>query len=474
MSTPESNEPPVVELAVEPRRHRARVGIAVAVAVLLVGGVLALALWPEGEPSPTAVLAEVREFVDDSRTATFEVLSESSTEPDAGDVGHSSTSRSRATGRLRLPDAAYAQIEDGDWVTELISIGNDQYTREAGDTHELQDTQWVKWSVPEAGDDGATDGAAPPGAALEHMVVDTATSVLSSLSAGTVTELDVLLDRLKDPERLDGNRIRATATVADLVPDEMQRTVEEMQAQFETETAADDESVDLDPQFPSFDARVTATIEYGPEGRLDVLELQLVDDTDDERSTHRDVIRFADWGKPVSIEPPSADRIDETPHVDEEKLAKVQQRYPVFAATAPPDGWKLLSLYVEDRDEESETCESVSVEYGREDDQDAASEEDPPAIEVVTVEPGCTWLNDNLPDMSTARQVRVGTFTARLIADAEDNYFTFLSEGLTAVLDIRGTTVVAASNLPEAQFLQVLRTLAPIDLARQPIAAAPV
>lgn len=480
MSTQGIAEPAVLDLSAEPSGGKQRSwqypALVVAVVVTLLGGVLALVMSREGEPTPTEALAEVREFVKDARTATFVATSESTSAPKSGDVGHSSTSRSRATGQVQLPDRAHVVSDDGDYASEIIVVGNEHFMREADNVAALAGERWERWTF---GEDDKADGG--PSAYLGGpggLAVGTAAEFLSAFGPGASMDLDELFEKLKDPERLDDRRIRATAKLADLVPEEVKREIEELRAKIEAEAKEHGEDPESDDEgfeaaLPSLDGTLTATIEYGDDGRLDVLTFDFEQDMGDDRSIDREEIRFADWGKPFTIEPPAGDQVDRTPHIDEDLLAQAQSRFTVYAPSAPPAGWELQSLTVEEHDDEIETCESVDLGYTPADvdprDYDGEDEE-PPALALSSMASSCEWLADSLPDMEDARRVRIGPWTGRLIEITSEDFISPLLDGLTVVITIGGTTVMASSNLPEAQFLAVLRTLAPIDLAKQPVA----
>jgi len=454
--------------------------VVLGVIMALVGGAVALVLSRDGVPSPTKALAEVREFVSDEGTATWVSTSESTHAPKAGDLGYSSSSRSRATGELRLPDRAHRVVDAGDYAHELILNGNEQYVRSAGSRTELAKEQWMRWT---SGDAAPPMGAIAAGAVLGNegaFAVATAAGIMSTFACGAPLDLGLLFSKLASPERVAPNRIRATVKLAEVTPEPVRRDIERLRAELETakaDAAADGEGEDLesfDDAVPSLDGTLTVTIEYGPGGRLDLLVFDRAQELAVDRSTVHEEVRFADWGKPVTIESPDPAQVDRTPDIDEDGLAEVQKRYPVMAPTAPPAGWALHSVTVEGSHADSETCEAVELEYASADLAEAMAgpdaEDEPPVVFLATVAPDCEWLDHLLPDMSKARRVRVGRATARLVAETEDNYYSYISEGLTAVLELNGVTVVASSNLPEAQFLEVLKSLAPLDLSKQTIA----
>lgn len=454
----------VVELTDEqtpaPGRRRWVVpSVAVGVAVVLIGALVGLLLSrDEKEPTPTEVLAEVHEFVDEARTATFVSTAEHTFSPESGDgLGHSSTSRSRATGQFQLPDRAHVVVDEGDWAHEYVVNGKERYDRTAEGVAGLAAEKWVRWTVSDAPPDTAVDFGGPAGSAASFL----------AMFGEDMADFTELFDKLKNPERIAPNRVRASVPLADVVPDEVKQMIERFRQQIAEE--GDEDGAML----PSFDGTLTVTVDYGAEGRLDVLLLEVDQDEGDDRAVDKEEIRFADWGQAVTILVPGVDQIDATPHIEEELLAAAQQRFTVFAPT-PPAGWKLQSATVEEADAESESCESVDLQYGPGDVDvqsfDFEEGEEPPMLTVSSTEPSCQWADDYVPELESPRRVRVGGVTAQVGALAEDEYYGFFSEGSAAVLTLQGTPVVVATNLSEAELVAALRSLAPLDLSKQPIA----
>ena len=479
-----------VELPARRWRYRALV---IGLVLVLLGGVGALLLTPDGEPTPDEVLSEIRGFVREQRTATFTGVSENTYGPgtDSAGVGHSSTSRSQLTGEFRLPDQLHVVTDSGYWADETIVHGNDVFSRDAESKAELAGEQWEKWDAEplRGGFPGMNPNPLVPNAAL-----DAAAGFMTAMGAGFPVDLDTLFAKLSKAEEVGPNRIQATVKIGDLVPEEVRRAFEQQKAEFDTAVeqakaaaaaaaagGADEAIGDFD-EFDfedvgeavfdlNFEVALTVTVAYGSDGRLDSLVFDSTDDLGDgEVVKEHEEFHFANWGQPVAITLPGADQVDATPHLDEEGLARLQQRTTVMGLSAPPAGWVLGTLSVHEDDAESETCDAVEIHYYLADEaQMEATMDMPPFISVASVAP-CEWLEHNVPDMEDARIARVGAWTAKVVDDAVDNMFTSLDDGLTAVLDVGGTTVVAACNLPEAEFLKVLRSLAPFDLAKQPVA----
>jgi hypothetical protein len=447
--------------------------LVVGVAALLLAGVTGLLVVRKGERSPTEALARVRAFVQAQKTATFTGTSESTFAPTSDDVGHTSTTRARFNGEIRLPGEAHIVFDSGDFASEVLLVDGTSYARSADSRAELDGEQWVKWEQEGEDDEDEEDtAAAGPGVVTSFggpasRAAADAMGFISASGPGSPVELDALFAELAEPERLAPNRIRAEVPLRDLVPEEAQRRLDDAREDAEDKEGFDD----------WLDGTLAVTIDYGPDGRLDVLVFDTEHDIEGERSTEHQEFRFADWGKPVTFAAPAQDKVDATPHIDEQGLAQAQGRFTVLAPTTPPAGWVLQSLTFDERDSEIETCAVVELIYtaadlpepDQETDEDDEELPEPPMITVASVEPDCPWLEDSLPDLSEARTVRIGSWSAKATENTEDNYFSWLEEGVTFVFEAHGTRVAAAGNLPEAEVVRVLRTLAPIDLSKQAI-----
>lgn len=475
-----------VELPATRWRYRA---LAIGLVLVLLGGLGAVLLTPDGEETPAQVLREVRGFVNEQRTATVTGVSES-TYGASDDDRHVTVSR--LSGQIRLPNQARITTEDDEFYEETIIIGDAVYTRSAESKAELASELWEKFDV--ASNWGLGNWAPAPAPEVDSVALEDAASFLTTFAAGFPLDLDTLFAKLSDAERVSPAQVKATVALGDLIPDEVRKAMEALEEQGreqmqeqreafekqiadraegrEVEEEHEDDLEEFDADFSydfPFDDLLTVTVGYGPAGRLDSLVFDTEEGTGDDYSKEHEEFRFTNWGGPVDIQAPSGDNVDLTPMIDEAAIAELQERTTVMALGAPPAGWILGSVEGQEPDDDSETCESVDLSYHPAEAEEPFTLDEPPGILVSTIAPGCEWLEANLPDMAKAKTVRIGSWTAKLSDDADGNTIHYTDEGLTAVLTVNGSTVVASSALPEAQFIAALRSLAPLDLATQPL-----
>jgi hypothetical protein len=451
------------------RRWRYR-ALAIGLLVLLLGGAGALLLTPDGEPTPAQVLRDVRGFVNAERTATITGVSESRYgAPDDPDVD---TEVSRLSGQIHLPDRALVINEDDYSVEETLVSGADVYYRSADSKAELAAEVWEKLSVGGAWGFGAGVAAPPPD--VDSAALEDAAAFLTTFSAGFPLDLNTLFERLSNAERVSPTEVKASVTLGELIPDDVRKVLEATEEQFrrqaEMEAAEEEPEEEEDVVVESnsdfdFDVPLDVTVGYGPKGRLDSLTFDVEEGSGDDYTKEHQVFRFSDWGRPVDITPPTGDKVELTPTIDEAALAEMQKQTPVMALGLPPAGWVLI---VADVDDDAE-CMSANLEYGPAEGWSEFNMDSPPLIHIATLSPGCQdELEEDLPELANARTVRIGVWTAKLSDDAEG----YTDEGgLVAVLSVNGATVVATSTLPEDQFLAALRSLVPLDLAKQPLAS---
>jgi hypothetical protein len=461
-----------------PHGQRPSVGYRAAVLgtiVLFIAATGALLVLP-GHESPTLALARVRAFVKDQRTAHFVDDEVDTFGSVGGGLGDTSTTRSRSTGDIRLPrdSRVVTDYGTGEGVSEVLTVDGAIYVRNADSTIALGSTLWVKETISggfgpanmTANDRGSggmqtfsPTGSEPPvpvgrGIPQEALLAMAQASVMGG-GMGPLFNFQGLLEKAQQVETLDHNRLRATAALADLVPEELHKA--------------------LGADLLSTTGGVTLTIQYGAGGRLDGLVIEALADFDGDQTTDRHDIHFSNWGGPVAVAPPAPGQVDATPGIDEGELAAITDMT-VLAPRSLPPGYVLESMDVTHRSVEDEECESVTLEYVRIDwskvKELTESGGEPPTITVTSVGPNCPYVSDNEPALAGARTVRVGDRTGKLVDNVEDNTYSYLSDGVTLVFD-EGTHVLASTNDGEALLLQVMATLGPLDLATQPAAQVP-
>jgi hypothetical protein len=436
-------------------------------AVLLLAAVGALTVVP-GHDSPTRALAEIRDFVASHRTAHFVAVGSNSIGPGTAEsLGHTMTTRSRASGAIRLPGESHVVIEAGDYAIERITLTDRTYSRHADDVSALARQQWVTgrsaggWFAyaPGAGTVvGPEPGPLMPpaeigssgGGNLLPVMLSGGLGVLAD--AGVPVELESLLAKAQHPLLVEPGHLRATVPMTDLLS---------------APTAAM-----LKRAAAGIAGAITFDVAYGPDGRLDSIVIERVMTIDGDRTAAHDAVVFTQWGEPVDIAPPSEGNVDHTPTIDESALAAVSDMT-VLAPTTVPAPWKLTSVDVEQEDRESEDCEAVTVEYMRGDvdpRQFDNSEDDPPTVSITSVPASCPWLDSVEPSLENATPVSVGPWRAQLVENVDDNTYSYLSSGITAVLNVNGTYVVASTNAGRPLLVSMLSGLARLDLGRQPIA----
>ncbi|HEV7887325.1 MAG TPA: hypothetical protein VGO92_07180 [Acidimicrobiales bacterium] len=450
------------------RRYRIA---ALGTTVLFVAAVGALLIVP-GPESPVQALSRVRGFVRDERTAHFTAIGVSEYGTTSQGVGSTTTARTRTTGELRLNEWVHAVTEDGETFDEELVTPKASYYRSAASRLMLEAEQWV---ASPRGADGfgslwagngaqALAGTRPSDLAsggdprLAEVAGTLGTAPAQALSqlrgvagAGALPfDLERLLARGRNVESVGDHRLRATAKVFDLLPDGLKQFIARMAV-------------------PT-DATVTLTVDYGPGGRLDVLTTDTVTDFDGDRQTEHEEIRFSRWGEGVALSLPRPDQIDRTPGIDEAALARISDMT-VLAPARLPAGWQLTEVDVVPRDDDVQECEAVTLTY-REVPIDVSrltSDDDPPTIEVTSVPAACGWRADNEPDLAGVRRVRTGGWEAQVVDNVEDNTYSYLTKGMTAVLEVNATHVLVSTNQGEAVLLATAAALAPLDLAAQPV-----
>ena len=456
---------PAAALRPPPPRYRAAV---IATTVLFLAAVAGLLVVP-GTEAPAQTLARVTAFVRSERTARFTDDSTTTYGPAAaGELGHTSTNRSRAAGEIRLPDESHVVVDEGGSLSEQVVVEQGAFARWGDSRGDLAAASWVPLPRPSellgrlmAHSHEAVAKATPDGNAIvvgneASPEIGAALEAADGFFSATSFPLDLgrLFDRLTDVEHAGAHRLHGKAKAADLLPPEYKAFIP--------------------AGFAALEATIDVAVVYGGGGRLDALTLEYTTTFDDDRETERHDVRFRDWGVPVDIAAPVPSLIDRTPTIDEARLARVADMT-VLAPTPVPSPWTLASAEVQERDEEVEECGSVTLTYLRADVDSAAylgRDDDPPTVSITSVPVSCPWLENVRLDAEGARTVAVGAATALIVDNVDDNTYAYLGDGVTAALTIGSTYVLASTNAGEPVLLGMLGALAPLDLSAQPIGAA--
>jgi hypothetical protein len=159
-------------------------------------------------------------------------------------------------------------------------------------------------------------------------------------------------------------------------------------------------------------------------------------------------VRYSDWNVPRDIVRPGDDEIDRTPWIDEEALAAVPG-IQLLRPTALPAGWSLDYADVVSAEDSAEGCQQVELGWS------PATVATGPAdvdtfdhVSLYLLPEACAMRYDSTP-------FTVGEFAPIPSREGED---------ATEVL-IGGTVVQIDSSLTGAQLAELVRSLAPTDVA---------
>ncbi|MBV8691908.1 MAG: hypothetical protein JOY57_09640 [Actinobacteria bacterium] len=159
--------------------------------------------------------------------------------------------------------------------------------------------------------------------------------------------------------------------------------------------------------------------------------------------------QWSKWGDSVVIEAPSANEIDATPDIEEEKVAAFKDA-PLFQPQALPTGWVLTGASVLSADETAENCPEVEVDYGDPSSQDTGY--------LTIYQLAATCADPTAPPGSSA--FVAGPYRGFVSSD----------QGETDAQFLAGRTVVQVqSDLSPAQLSQVMAHLVPLNLAKAPL-----
>jgi hypothetical protein len=159
--------------------------------------------------------------------------------------------------------------------------------------------------------------------------------------------------------------------------------------------------------------------------------------------------RWSRWGESVVIEPPTATQVDATPGIDEAKVAAFKDA-PLFQPKALPAGWVLDGASVLSKDETTEGCPEVEVDYTDPANTDAGF------LTMYELAAGCA--DPTAPPGSSA-----------FVAGPYKGFVRVDSGETDAQLLVGRTVVQVQTDLTPGQLSQVMAHLVALDLGKAPL-----
>lgn len=396
--------PPPPPPAYEPALHsevqqvrrgtgRARLAVVAVVMAGLLGGGLALIASSGDDVDPDKALAAAQAVVDRSPSFRFELLQVSRVqEGDPDGSGTDTTTRTLLTGVVAAPDRwkvtedLGTTYSDEPEVYEAIRVGDRFYT-DAGSamTGDVEGPAWIEMPADSA-----------------EMTVDDIAAMYEDLD-------DSGPDGYDDAYRLD--LVLAAYTLSlDGQPSEITRLVREA-ADPEVEERLPDDGVLLRTRLAPVPALAKVSAEPIPPVDL-MLELDEEDRpvvarfTAESGSASADVkVSFSDWGADLSVEPPAAEDIDQTPWIQEEALAAADPALIVAPATLPA-GLSLSGISFVAADPDWDTCAGLQLSYSSEEERALFSrDEEPSTEELDALYAELDYLNVSTSSLSCALEV---------------------------------------------------------------------
>ena len=434
---PESGPPAARSPEGKSRASSPRVLLVVALVAAL--GITGLALTRDRPASAAQRLVSVQQFLDDAVSVRFESSHE---------VGEQVAGATyRTDGALRFPGWARRIAHSGSaWDEETIRTDRGRYQRRAGRGQKLAGSTWTYLSPPEAARWAGTGADGEPDFGL--------------LLAGLGPPLDGEPDRtgltgviraLKDPARVDDDTIRASLPLTTLFTDPR-----------------------LKAAMLDGTGKVDVELTVGPGGRLERMGWSLTARRLGDRSGRCNVpfdsygypecvkeraeIRFSRWNEPLDAFIPDITDVDVTPGVDEENLASV----PAGIALAPsrvPDGIVLREADLLTEGFPNGECRTLVLIYG----PSVFTRRGPyPNLDIRVSTGGCLRPEEHFAG-SPGRSITAGRYRGTVYREA-------VAVSGAAVFGIGVAQVtVEWGDLPENQMLDAMASLAPLDLATQPV-----
>jgi hypothetical protein len=400
--------------------------------------VLGFVLTRSRPASPAHRLVSVQQFLDEAVSVRFESSHEVGEEVAAATY--------RTEGALRFPGWSRRISHSGSaWDEETIRTDRGRYQRVAGRGQKLAERKWTYSSPGQAKRWAGTGADGEPDFGL--------------LLAGLGPPLDGEPDRtdlmgvvraLKHPARVDDDTIRASLTLTTLFTDPR-----------------------LKAAMLDGTGKVDVELTIGPGGRLDRMGWSLTARRLGDRSRRCNVpfdsygypecvkeraeIRFSRWNEPLEAFSPDITDVDITPGVEEERLATV----PADIALAPssiPDGIVLREADLLTEGFPNGECRTLVLIYRPR----ATRDRGPfPNLDIRISTGGCLRPEEHFGP--PGRSITAGRYRG-----------TVYREGVAvpgaAVFGIGvAQATVEWGDLPEPQMLDAVASLAPLDLATQPV-----
>lgn len=435
----------------------------------VVAAVVAVVALREPARSPSEELARIREFVASAGSGRFEGASRSQSGEGPDEPGSTSIDVSRVEGSFQLPQRMRFLEDAGDYLYESIVVDRAAYFRSAESRAELLAEPWEYEELPA---DRRAWAVGATGEGIDEAGVAALMNASGVLAAfGAPFDLGEVLDRLDAVRRVSSGVLEASLTVRDFFPPEVVEAIERESAEANAEASDEDAGgVEFHPA-DFLDDPVTIRLLHADHGRLDEMEITTESDDGEERTVDRSSLRFSGWGEPVEIAAPPLAEVDATPGIDEEDLASFRA-FPILAPKSPPAGMVLESASISEEDPEIESCTSVELGYGTPSPSDAEDkDEDATYLHLSLADRSCPGLDEEVDLFGAGRTetVRIGPYEAQI-----RRLPTTPGNDVPRLLDVRLVTdrvvVEVSTNLPQDQVVAALSTLAPLDLASQPVA----
>ncbi len=388
-------EPGNPEIApVAPKNNRLGLKIAIGVVALaIIAAGLVVAKKVNDGPSPDSVLADARSYANSHRSVRFSGTFKLNLKEDKGALGASNSVTSRIEGELESKGRSRAVIDSGsEGAVESIALGRVVYVREAETKATLDKAKFEKID---------TD-------ALPRGVVRT--------EAEDAKELDIaaLLGVAENPRKVSHSGSTTTIT-ANVPPRALLGAL-----------AAQDIS------------RITIELVVRKGGQVQ----SAVQRTVGSGATITLSVRYTDWGEAVKLAAPPTSQIDPTPGLQEEKIAAWKDS-PLLMPKGIPVGWVFDGADVLSKDDTTEGCAEVELDYEDPNDPDAGY------LTLYEFPASCAQ-----PFSGTG----VSPFTAGPYSGFADT-----SDGVLAQFVVGKTAIQADTDLTVAQLATVLKNLVPFS-----------
>ena len=406
IATPPPEPAPDVAPAQKRRPTRLVITSLVLAVLAIAAAAVTVLVTRDTEPSPARLLADARKFVAAQKTAAFRgQLRIESKDPES--EGGSFVDRARIRGKARLPDQAqYRLVSDG-YASEIITLGERIFTRDAPGADALEKK---KWSALEPNVDDARSGVVRPDAPTQ--AVDAVGDPLGLFRTLEAARRPVLVSR-------EG---KIAVVKADVDAERAFGAV--------IEGAVDRATVELTLKGKALDRIVLAA-------------------TGDAGSLRADYV-FTGWGQPVTVAAPADKDLDPTPGIEEEEIADFKAAK-LLQPRGIPAGWVLEFAGVLPADQTAEGCRQVELDY--------TDPEDPDEGYLTLYEMPKTCTDMDLP--RGAEAFEAGRWRG-WVDDSPD--------GLLAQILVGDTILQAETDLSADSVARILAELVPLNLAVAPAA----